>query len=107
MQSKNIIVWQKRFLWWNNVIATFSWDQKGELLMDQFSEMSVKLNSENSKAANAAKNCYSCGAKFSLFKRKYICKDCRNAYCSGCMAYDKVGIKMKDVCKSCAVLESI
>ena len=105
VQSKNIIVWQNRFLAWNNTKATFSWDQKGEILMDQFSEISVKMNADISTSVNSSKVCYGCGATFSLFKRKHICKGCHNAYCHQCMAPDKVGI-IRNVCKSCAVLDS-
>lgn len=106
IQSRNIQIWINRFLKWNNTVAAFSWDEKGEALIGQFNERSaVRYSTKPATSANSTAYCYSCGVKFTLFRSKYVCKSCKNAYCHSCMAHDKIG-KIRDVCKSCAVLES-
>ena len=94
ISSKNIIVWHKRFLWWNDAVWKFKWD-----------EISKEFKEEDSFTGgswfetDSVQMCSGCSSSFGLFKRRHVCKSCGLVYCQSCLGNSKT-------CPSCSILES-
>jgi hypothetical protein len=91
VSSKSMIVWQERFLGWNNSVLRFSWSQASDDTVEEESESSWF-------DTDSIPNCSSCKLSFGLFRFRYVCKACGLVFCNSCL--DPVN----SWCRSCSVL---
>ena len=100
--ARCIVVWQERFLSWSNIISSFSFGKKGEEITEQFSKINDEVNKQNERFGmdTDVSSCQQCNSKFSIFKRRKICKGCGLVFCHACLVGDN-----KNICKSCAILD--
>jgi serine/threonine protein kinase len=74
--------------------AEFS-EKDEEKFVSKMSELGVMKNDEN---------CLQCRKAFSIFRRRYLCSECKGYFCGDCASMRKVDITQSArlLCKSCA-----
>ena len=108
--AKNITVWHRWFLQWNDVISKLLWSARMEDLFapdENFvdsimvparwvEDYAVKLCSEPS-----------CGREFTMYRRRHHCRACGLIYCERCTGYRRIvrsvsSTVLSRCCRSCA-----
>ena len=92
VSAKNIIIWQNRFMGWQNRITQFSWSWPS-------TERGFSEEESNWVGADQGEYCPQCNLKFSMFRRKDTCRICGMVFCDTCLGSEKT-------CASCRILES-
>ena len=96
VSSKNIVMWQNRFVGWSNRVTQFFWTSPSGndiFNVEEEHKDSSWLQTDQSEL------CPKCKMKYSMFRRKEACRICSMVFCDKCLGPEKI-------CDNCRVLES-